>query len=124
MLEILTKASWALLILVHASPAAVLVSPELVRKLYGVDTGGGVGILLTHRGALFLAVIAGCGLALVAPEARRAASLVAAISMVGFLFVYARAGAPIGALRTVALVDLAALAPLALVLFEAWRTPT
>jgi hypothetical protein len=123
MLEVATKASWALLILIHASPAMVLFAPTLVRRLYGVDESGGAGVLLVHRGALFLAVIAACAYAMVAPEARRVASVVVAISVIGFLLVYARAGAPAGPLRKIALVDLVALAPLAMVAFEAWRRP-
>jgi hypothetical protein len=120
-LEILIKFSWTLLILVHASPAAVLFSPNLVRTLYRVDEAGAAGVLLTHRGALFLAIVAACVGAIFMPEGRRVASMVVAVSVIGFLLVYVRAGAPAGALRTVALVDLFALVPLAIVTFAAWR---
>ena len=104
----------------HATPAAVLFSPGLVQKLYGVSGDGDMGIILAHRGALFLAVIAAAGYALVVPSARQTASPVAAISVIGFLIVYARAGMPVGPLRTIALADLIALVPLALVSIDAW----
>lgn len=118
-MEMLIKLAWGLLALVHVSPAAVLFSPVLVRHLYGIDAGGDVGVLIVHRGALFLAVVAVCVLAAFEPGARRAAGLVTAISVVGFLVVHARAGFPGGALRIVALCDSVALAPLTLVLVTA-----
>ncbi|WP_102126805.1 hypothetical protein [Deinococcus planocerae] len=118
------KVAWALLALVHLSPAAVLLRPGLVRALYGVDANGSLGVLVTHRGALFLGVLAACLLAVFDPGARRAASLVVLISVVGFLAVYVRAGLPAGPLRTVALVDAVALVPLALVVLAAWGRPT
>lgn len=55
-----------------------------------------------------------------APEAGKAASLVVGISVISFLIVYVGAGAPEGALRTIALVDAGALPLLALVLWNAW----
>ena len=55
-MEIATKIAWLLLALVHASPAAVLFRPSLVGRLYGVSPEGAVGLLLTHRGATFLAI--------------------------------------------------------------------
>jgi len=76
---------------------------------------------LVHRGALFLALVVVAMFAAFDPAARPVGSIVMAISVVGFLVVYARAGMPVGVLRTVALVDLAALAPLAFVAFHAWR---
>lgn len=120
-METLTRAAWAALILIHVPSAAVLFLPGLVRTLYAVDPQADLGMLMTHRGALFLAVIAACVFALFEPQSRRLASVVIAISVAGFLVVYARAGMPAGASRTIALVDLVALAPLALVSFEAWR---
>jgi hypothetical protein len=120
-MEIVTKTCWALLALVHASPAAALFAPSLIFRLYGVEANGPLGVLLTHRGALFLAVVAVCLFAIFEPSARRAAVVVVGISVIAFLIVYVHAGVPQGALRTVALVDLAALAPLAWVLFSALR---
>lgn len=119
-MEILTKAAWALLALVHASPAAVLFAPDLVRRLYGVEAQGDLGVLLTHRGALFLAIFISCVFGVFDPAARRAFSVLVAISVIGFLIVYARAGFPRGALRRIAIIDGAALAPLAWALWTAW----
>lgn len=116
--------AWALLALVHLSPAAALFAPRLVRTLYGVDPGGAPGVLVTHRAALFLAVLAACVLAAFDPPSRRAASVVVLISLVGFLAVFVKAGLPAGPLRAVAVVDALALAPLALVVLDAWRRTT
>jgi hypothetical protein len=55
------------------------------------------------------------------PEARKVATLLVGISVVGFLLVYSMAGAPDGPLRTIAVVDAFALLPLALVSWRAWR---
>lgn len=120
-MEIATRIAWLLLALAHVAPALVAFRPGLVEALYGVAPSGEAGVLLVHRGALFLAVVVVACLAAFDPAARRAASLVAAISMLGFLAVYLRAGAPAGALRRIAVVDAAALLPLAVVAFEAWR---
>ena len=120
-LELVIKLSWAALALVHVTPAAVLFAPGLIRSLYGIDAGGDLGLLIAHRGALFLAVLAVCLYAAIEPGARRAASLVTALSVISFLILYARAGMPEGALKTIALADLIALAPLALVTITAWR---
>lgn len=120
MLEPLAKCAWLALAAVHAAPAAVLFAPSLVQSLYGVSPDGAAGVLLIHRGALFLALVVACVLAAFDPAARRVGSVVVAISVVGFLLVYARAGMPAGALRTIAHVDLAGLVPLAFVAYHAW----
>jgi hypothetical protein len=119
-METITKLSWAALALIHASPAMVLAAPGLVKILYGVDPAGGPAVLIEHRGALFLAVLAACVWAIFDPGVRRLVAAVAAISMIGFLIVYARNGQP-ESLRSIALVDLVGLAPLAFAAFEAWR---
>lgn len=116
----ITKAAWLSLALVHVMPAAVLVLPRLTEQLYGVAAGGETGVLLIHRGALFLAVVAACLFAAFDPRARHVVTLVVAISVIGFLFVYARSGFPAGSLRTIALVDAVALIPLAWVIWAAW----
>lgn len=119
-METITRIGWLLLAAVHAMPAAVLFAPRLLQPLYGVEPGAVPGLLLVHRGLLFAALVVACGFALFDPSARRLASTLLALSVLGFLVIYARAGAPPGALRTVALVDLAALVPLAWVLVTAW----
>lgn len=113
--------AWILLALVHVLPAAVLVRPGLIKSLYGIEVAGDLGVLLIHRGGLFLAIVLVCLYAAWEPGARRAASLVVAISIVSFLAVYAAAGAPSGSLRLIALADLIALLPLGLVAGQAWR---
>ena len=120
-MEPMTKVAWGMLLLVHLSPTAVLFSPGMVQKLYRLEPSGITGLLLTHRGAQFLAVVVVCAFAAFDVEARRGASLVVAISVIGFLVLYARAGLPTGPLRKIAVVDFLALAPLILVLVTAWR---
>ncbi|MEL6564718.1 MAG: hypothetical protein AAFQ59_09770 [Pseudomonadota bacterium] len=120
-MEALTKASWIFLALIHVMPALVLFAPSLTERLYQTAPTGEIGLLIVHRGALFLAVVAACIFAILDPSVRRPLSCIVAISVIGFLFVYLRGGMPEGALRTIALVDLVALAPLAFVTFQAWN---
>ena len=119
-MEMITKAAWGLLALVHVLPALVLFRPGMVRTLYGVEPGGDVGVLIVHRGALFLAVVVASLWALADPGVRRAMGVVVGISVVGFLWVYVRAGMPSGALRTIAVADGVALVPLVWVVWRAW----
>jgi hypothetical protein len=119
-MELVTKAGWLLLAAIHVTPAAVVVAPGLVRKLYGVDGGQDVGLLLVHRGVLFLAIVVICVLAAFRPESRPGASILAGISVLGFLVVYTAAGFPPGALRKIAIVDALAVAPLVFVAWTAW----
>ena len=112
---------WLALAAIHASPAAILFKPALAETLYGVSPTGPAGVLVIHRGALFLAVFVVALFAAFAPEARKAASLLVGISVVGFLLVYMMAGFPEGPLRTIAMVDALALLPFAYVTWRAWR---
>ena len=120
MMNRITQVAWCALALIHLPPAAAAFAPELISTLYGAGSEGDAGILLQHRGALFLAVVAACLFGLLDPAARRAASAVVAISVTGFLSIYVRAGMPDGPLRTIALVDAIGLLPLAWVLMVAW----
>ena len=120
-METLTKSAFGALILIHLIPAMVLFVPSLTQRLYGVSTTGDVGLLLVHRGALFLAVVVACSIAVFEPSARRIAAIMLTMSMLGFLFVYFRGGMPEGGLRGIALMDLAGLAPLAIVIADAWK---
>lgn len=45
-MEILTKCAWVLLALVHAPPAAAVVNPQVLQRLYGLDPGGDIGLLM------------------------------------------------------------------------------
>lgn len=119
-LELVTKVCWALLGVLHAMPSAAFFFPGTTEKLYGVSGKGDVGILLTHRACLFLALVVVAAYAIFDPEARRTATLIFGISMVGFLLVYARAGMPKGSLRAIAWADLLGLLPYLLVAAAAW----
>ncbi len=112
--------AWLALVLVHTPPALATFSPALRRRMYGVEQGGALGVILTHRGVLFLAVATICAYAAFFPDGRRAASIVAAISVVGFLLTYAGAKFPKGPLRSIALADAVALAPLTAATLDAW----
>jgi hypothetical protein len=118
----LASVCWLVLAVIHISPAAVLFKPALTETLYGIPPTGSTGVLIIHRGALFLAIVAVALFAAFAPKARKAASLVVGISVVGFLIIYAMAGAPPGPLRTIAIADAVALLPLAYVTWRAWQT--
>lgn len=120
-MEPFTKACWLILAAIHAAPAAVLVSPGLAASLYDVPPQGIAGLLVTHRAAMFLGVLAVALLGVASPAARPAASLVVGISMLGFLAVYAAHGLPAGSLRTVAVVDALALPALGFVAWQAWH---
>ena len=120
-MEIATKIAWFLLALVHVSPAAVLFRPSLVQKLYGAALEGPTSLLLTHRGATFLAIVVAAVWAAFDPSVRRLCSVIVAIAVLGYLILYARAGLPEGPLRTIAAADALALAPLLLVTWGAWR---
>lgn len=123
MTEKLTRVAWLLLALVHVIPATVLFAPDLSMRLYGVDPTGPAGILIIHRGALFLAIMAASLWAIIDPAARRLCSMAVGISIIGFLMVYSRAGLPDGPLRTIAMVDTVALLPLIFVSYRAWVRP-
>lgn len=82
--------------------------------MYGVDESGPLGVILVHRGVLFLAVACVSVLAAFNSDARVVAMLVTSISVLGFLIAYAAARAP-ERLRRIAIVDAIALIPLAIV---------
>ena len=113
---------WCLLALLHLAPAAVLVMPGLVTSLYGIAPDGDIGVLVIHRGALFLGVLSACLWAAFDARVRSMAVVITAVSMLGFLLVYARAGMPPGSLRGIAIADAIGLIPLALVGFAALRS--
>lgn len=73
MLEWVIRASWVVVALIHAAPAAAFFAPRQLERLYGVSPDGDVGVLLAHRGALLLAVFALCIYGALSPDARRAA---------------------------------------------------
>ena len=118
----LIKFCWfALAILVHGAPSLVFFRPDMIGALYGVSSEGDLATLLVHRSAMFFGILAVSLFALFDHRARRAASLIVAISMLSFLYLYLGAGAPEGPLRKIAIVDAIGLAPLAVVIWDAWR---
>ena len=119
-MEASVKIAWAFLALLHVMPAMSAFTPSLVEKLYGVSPAGDVGVLLLHRGALFLAVCVTAIYAIFDPDSRRLASIVLIISMVGFLLVYGRAGMPSGELRKIAIADLIGVLPLFWIGYNTW----
>ncbi len=119
-MEVLTKLAWVCLIVVHLAPAMVLFIPSLIEKLYKLSRSDDIGLLIIHRGAMFLGIIVAALFAIIEPSARRFASVVVGISVIGFLIVYGRAGMPKSELRKIAIADVVALIPLGVVTYEAW----
>lgn len=113
------RLAWAALALIHATPALALFNPALISRLYGVPPTDGAFLLLHHRAALFLCVLILCLWAAADPGVRRAGSVVAAVSMLSFLWLWQGAGRP-AALKTIAIADLIGLAPLVLVSWRSW----
>ena len=101
---------WLLVGLVHLIPALALFRPGLITRLYGVEPESPLFLLMHHRAALFFAVLVGCVWAAFDPGGRKLATLLAAISMLSFLFLYQSYGRP-APLATIALVDLIGLVP-------------
>ena len=115
----LDRIAWLILAAIHAMPALALFRPALLMRMYGAAPDDAVFLLLQHRAALFLVVVIICLWAVVDPGVRRLAVVAAAVSMVGFLTLYAGAGRP-PALRTIAVVDAAGLVPLMFVAARAY----
>ena len=111
--------SWLILALIHLLPALAFFRPAALNKLYSIEQDNPLLLLIRHRAALFLAVFIACLWAVLRPEARQLAAIVTTISMLGFLWLYWRAGAP-KSLRTIALVDIIGLPFLAFALFGAF----
>jgi hypothetical protein len=121
-METSTRIGFLLLSFLHLVPSAAFVAPKLIRRLYGIDPDGTLGVLLSHRAGLFVAVAAAALFAAISMEGRRLATIVLTISMLGFLLTYVRAGAPSGPLRTIALMDMIGLLPLTFVAYASWRS--
>ena len=119
-METIVRTAWFLLAVIHLAPAMVLFSPSLTERLYGISSSTDVGLLIVHRGALFLAILVAAIWAVFDPASRRIASIIVGISVLSFLLLYFRAGMPAGPIRTIALVDLVGVAPLIVVLIAAW----
>jgi hypothetical protein len=119
-MAIAVQLAWAMLALVHVMPALALLRPTLITSLYGVAAGDPAFLLLHHRAALFMGVFLLCVWSIFDHGARPVASLVTAVSMISFLFIYWQAGGP-PTLRPIAVADLFGMAPLALVAWAAFK---
>ncbi|MEM1416086.1 MAG: hypothetical protein AAGH15_14360 [Myxococcota bacterium] len=116
----LVALAWGALALLHALPALVAFVPRLAQALYGLAPQGDLRVILQHRGVLFAGLVVLAVHALAEPGARRAASLTLAVSVLGFLALYALGGFAPGPLRRVAVADLVAVPALACVVYDAW----
>jgi hypothetical protein len=112
------RLAWALLALVHVTPALALFAPSLLTRLYGVNSGDPLFLLLHHRAALFLTVVIACIWCAVDPTPRKLGVVLVAISMLSFLALYFANGSP-PALRQIAIADLIGIPALA---YVAWST--
>lgn len=119
-MTIAVQLAWALLALIHVMPALALFRPAMITSLYGISASDPAFLLLHHRAALFLGVFLLCLWSIFDHGARPVATVVAAISMLSFLWLFWQAGSP-PALRTIAIADLAGLPALALVAWAAFR---
>jgi hypothetical protein len=114
---IFERLCYAILALIHITPASMLFRPGAIGQLYKIEASGPLLVLLHHRAALFAIVVIACLWAMVDPAARRLAVVVIATSMLSFLAIYWHAGSP-PALKSIAVADLAGLPFLA---FAAWN---
>lgn len=99
-------------------PSLALFRPALLTGLYGIGPDNPLFILMHHRAALFVCVMAACVWATFDAQPRPLAALVTAISMISFLALYWMQGSP-AALRQIAIVDLIGLVPLGYVVWRA-----
>lgn len=113
------RVAWIVLALVHVTPALALFVPSLLTRLYGVEAGNPVYVLMHHRAALFLAVVVICIWCAMDPTPRKLSVVAVAISMVSFLMLYLMNGSPAG-LRQIAIADLIGLPALAYVGWKAF----
>jgi hypothetical protein len=116
MLELI---AWLILALVHLMPALAFFIPSLLTKLYRLEPGNALFLLMHHRAALFLVIFVICIWSAFDAAPRRLASVAVAISMVSFLGLYWFQGSP-AALRQIAVVDLIGLPALGYVLWRAF----
>lgn len=125
-----TRSRWvatgfAVLALVHAPAALGAVSSDALIALYGqVAAEPTIRVMLQHRGAFFALVTLSTAIAVLRPQWRVPAAILAGWSMVSFLGVYLVEGSPDGPLQKIALADgigIAVLSALALALWQGRR---
>jgi hypothetical protein len=113
------RIAWGLLAVVHITPALALFAPSLLTRLYGVQRGEPLFLLMHHRAALFLAIFVACVWCAIDPHPRKLGVVVVAISMVSFLALYIANGSP-PALKQIAVADLIGLPAFAYVAWKAF----
>lgn len=111
------RLAWAVLALVHLTPALALFTPSLLTRLYGVQAGDPLYLVMHHRAALFLAVFVACIWCAIDPQPRKMGVVVVAVSMLSFLALYFANGSP-PALRQIAVADMIGLPAL---VYVSWR---
>lgn len=114
------RLAWGILALVHVTPALALFAPSLLTRLYGVNSGDPLFLLMHHRAALFLTVVVACIWCAIDPTPRRLGAVLVTISMVSFLILYFTNGSPV-ALKQIAIADLIGLPALAYVAWKAFN---
>lgn len=114
----LERIAWIALALIHLAPGVAALIPGTITRLYGVPEQGAVGLLLQHRSVLFATIVVACVWAAFSTQARPFAAVTTAISVIGFLVIYALHGLPAGSLRPIAWADFIALIPL---VYVGWR---
>jgi hypothetical protein len=121
MMDIAVRIGWSLLVLVHLMPALAFFQPARLAALYRVGPDNPLFSLMHHRAALFVVIVILCIWAAFDPAVRKLAVVGVGFSMLSFLLIYWRAEQP-EALRTIAMVDLIGLIPLALVAWAAFAS--
>ena len=111
------RIAWGILAMVHVTPALALFAPSLLTRLYGVQAGEPLYLLMHHRAALFFAVLVICIWCTVDQNPRKLSVVALGISMLSFLMLYWINGFPLG-LRPIAVADLIGLPALA---FAGWK---
>ncbi len=112
--------SWLLLGALHALPAFAFFRPASLTVLYGIGPEDPLFLLLQHRAALFLAVLIVCLWAAFDPSIRKVCTVVVALSMLSFLWLYFANGSPVG-LKQIAVADMIGLPVLAVVAWSAFK---
>ncbi len=113
------RIAWFMLALVHITPALALFAPSLLTRLYGIETGNPIYVLMHHRAALFLAVLVVCIWCAIDPTPHKLSVVAVGISMISFLILYWVNGSPVG-LRPIAIADLIGFPALAYVAWKAF----
>lgn len=115
------KICWALIALIHATPALAMFRPAMISQMYGIESGTDTFTLMQHRAGLFVIIFVICLWALLRPEVRPLASVAVGISMGSFVLIWWLAGAS-PALRGIAIADMIGLLILLYAGFQAFRT--